>query len=161
MKKALIISAVVLIIGAGVFLYVRKQKRLLEDTTFDVDQVRFEKINQGTVTAYVDLMVTNKSDIAYGVTNATVEAYVNGVKVGEAKTDQRYDVPAHGRVKASIKAVVDLKQITGNAGDIFSAALGSKDVMVQLKMNIGVVKAGIPISVPYTYSVSVRELLNA
>lgn len=160
MKKAIIIGSIVTVVGTAVFLFIRRQRKLIEETGFEVLNIRYNSLDKGILSLTMDLKVINKSSISANVSSVSVDAYINGKKAGTAKTNRSYSVPAKGSVNAVVDIVIDLNELKKNAFDIANVSLEMKDASINLKADVAINKSGVNVNIPYSYTTSIKEILN-
>ncbi len=118
------------------------------------------KVNKLTNTAGdIDLALNlqNKSSLKYDIVSQEYNVYVNDTLVSTAKNGKTQTIQPN-----SISPVdVNIKFNPSTAGkSVLNTLLSLKPIILSVDMKLKVKMFGIPVSIPYTYTSSLKDLLS-
>lgn len=160
MKKAIIISSIVILLGAGVYFFYKRQVDALYDMGYNILGFQVNKVSETETIVNVKVRITSDSTIEAEVRDVDLDAYIDGIKCGKVYENSVIVIPAKGYSDIDIKVVANLKEIGVNGLTLLGQLWANKDAMLTLKGTARVKTAFLSFKVPVDYTESIKYLLS-
>lgn len=156
--KTLIIIGGVAFLG-GLFLYMRRQFKLLAEYDYKIVGFKFRKLSGTQVTFDVTTRIFNKSNIEATVKKIYLEIFVQNAKVGFVTQEGQWNIPAKGSTDIQMKITVNPQLLLKNAAAVILSGAKQKDLNFTLQGYANVSSGFLSTTIPITYSDKVSAYL--
>ena len=156
--KTLIIIGGVAFLG-GLFLYMRRQFKLLAEYDYKIVGFKFRKLSGTQVTVDVTTRIFNKSNIEATVKKIYLEIFVENAKVGFVTEEGQWNIPAKGSTDIQMKITVNPQLLLKNAAAVILSGAKQKDLNFTLQGYANVSSGFLSTTIPITYSDKVSAYL--
>jgi LEA14-like dessication related protein len=156
--KTLIIIGGVAFLG-GLFLYMRRQFKLLAEYDYKIVGFKFRKLSGTQVTFDVTTRIFNKSNIEATVKKIYLEIFVQNAKVGFVTEEGQWNIPAKGSTDIQMKITVNPQLLLKNAAAVILSGAKQKDLNFTLQGYANVSSGFLSTTIPITYSDKVSAYL--
>jgi LEA14-like dessication related protein len=156
--KTLIIIGGVAFLG-GLFLYMRRQFKLLAEYDYKIVGFKFRKLSGTQVTFDVTTRIFNKSNIEATVKKIYLEIFVQNTKVGFVTQEGQWNIPAKGSTDIQMKITVNPQLLLKNAAAVILSGAKQKDLNFTLEGYANVSSGFLSTTIPITYSDKVSAYL--
>jgi LEA14-like dessication related protein len=156
--KTLIIIGGVAFLG-GLFLYMRRQFKLLAEYEYKIVGFKFRKLSGAQVTVDVTTRIFNKSNIEATVKKIYLEIFVENAKVGFVTEEGQWNIPAKGSTDIQMKITVNPQLLLKNAAAVILSGAKQKDLNFTLQGYANVSSGFLSTTIPITYSDKVSAYL--
>jgi LEA14-like dessication related protein len=156
--KTLIIIGGVAFLG-GLFLYMRRQFKLLAEYDYKIVGFKFRKLSGTQVTFDVTTRIFNKSNIEATVKKIYLEIFVQNTKVGFVTQEGQWNIPAKGSTDIQMKITVNPQLLLKNAAAVILSGAKQKDLNFTLQGYANVSSGFLSTTIPITYSDKVSAYL--
>ena len=156
--KTLIIIGGVAFLG-GLFLYMRRQFKLLAEYDYKIVGFKFRKLSGTQVTFDVTTRIFNKSNIEATVKKIYLEIFVQNAKVGFVTQEGQWNIPAKGSTDIQMKITVNPQLLLKNAAAVILSGAKQKDLNFTLEGYANVSSGFLSTTIPITYSDKVSAYL--
>lgn len=158
MKKFIIGSAIVLVIGGAIYYYYR-QANLLTNLTYKLIGFHFESLSLTNSVIDLELRIWSQSTIEATIKNLDLQVFIDGVKLGNINELTPIVVPAKGYSDIGLKVSFSPLTIGQNALNLLSNYQTNKDSKILMTGFATVKSSFIETTVPFTYETTIREIL--
>jgi LEA14-like dessication related protein len=149
--KTLIIIGGVAFLG-GLFLYMRRQFKLLAEYDYKIVGFKFRKLSGTQVTFDVTTRIFNKSNIEATVKKIYLEIFVQNAKVGFVTQEGQWNIPAKGSTDIQMKITVNPQLLLKNAAAVILSGAKQKDLNFTLEGYANLSSGFLSTTIPITYS---------
>jgi LEA14-like dessication related protein len=149
--KTLIIIGGVAFLG-GLFLYMRRQFKLLAEYDYKIVGFKFRKLSGTQVTFDVTTRIFNKSNIEATVKKIYLEIFVQNTKVGFVTQEGQWNIPAKGSTDIQMKITVNPQLLLKNAAAVILSGAKQKDLNFTLQGYANLSSGFLSTTIPITYS---------
>lgn len=160
MKKAVIISSIVILLGAGVYFFYKKQIDALYDMGYRILGFEVKKVSETETIVNVRVRIKSDSTIEAEIKDLDLDAYIDGIKSGKVYENSVIVIPAKGYSDIDIKVVANLKEIGVNGLTLLGQLWANKDAMLTLRGTARIKTAFLSFKVPIDYTESIKYLLS-
>ncbi len=166
MKKVIIISSIVLVLGTGLYYWYSKQIAFLYNLKYTIIGIKFNDISVDNTQFDLSLRIESQGTIEAEIIDLNVDVYVGGVLVGKVNSNTPIIVPARlssgipGYSISDLHVVTDPKQILNDGLGIAAQLLSNKDAVILINGFAKVKSAFLTIPVPVSYQTTLKEFLS-
>ncbi len=160
MKKALIILAIVAVIGFTAFTFYKKQFDKLIDMDYEFMAVQLESASLDNTVANVKIKLISDSTLEAVIKDLDLDIYIDGVYVGNITENKEILIPAKGYSIVDFHIKADVTEVKTNALNLIGKIWINKDAILTLKGKAKIKFAFLNIPVPVDYTESVKYLLS-
>lgn len=157
MKKVLIISLTVAVIGGGIYYYY-KQVTLLTNLDYKLIGFHVESLSLTQSVVDLDMRIWSKSTIEATIKNLDLNVFIDGVKLGNVTEISTIVIPAKGYSDVKLKVILSPLQIGENVLNLFNNYSSNKDSKILMTGFAKVKSSFIETTVPFTYQTTIKEM---
>lgn len=157
MKKALIITGCLGVLGYAVYRYIMVQTALLKDFSYKIIGFNIQNISRTNLAFTLKIRFINQSSIEATVSKLYSDVFVEGKNIGFIVETKSFVIPAKGSSDIDLYFSVQLKEILTNFVDLLIAVATKKDLMFSLRGTAKVSSGFITATIPINFDSSVKE----
>lgn len=152
-------GAILLVAGAsvaGVYLY---QQWLLTDYLCSGTKgIKFNHIGADSTTVEINIAIENKGSLDIELKKMVMKVYANGIPIADINQNVLSSIKPFQTTTIPILITFNPKDVLGNIFNILSQT-AFKEMSFRFDGKAVVKKFGIPISIPFDFSYSVKEMM--
>lgn len=159
MKKVLIISGIVLVLGSGLYYYYKRQVALLSNLTYQLLGVKLGALSGDSTDATITLRIISGSTIEAQITNLEVDVYVAGAKIGHITSPAPIIIPAQGYADNIFTITIDPSQVVSQAAQIVGQLISYSDASLMINGSADVKSSFLTLSIPVSYTTTLKGFI--
>jgi len=148
------------LIGFALYRYYQRQLKFLEDITYKVIGVQIKKFTLQSVSLDITTQIFNASNIEATVKEMYLDAYINGVKVGNVNEVKDILILPQKSSIVTFNFTFDPRIIGKNIVDIITGSLASKDLVFDVKGYMKVKSGFLTLPLPFEYRNNLKSVLK-
>lgn len=158
-RKALIwTGAISLAVGIG--LWIKYQLELSYKLVYNTINPKIKKVTPKEVIAEFDMTIDNPTELNVGINGMDIDVYANGVKVSNIFSKVQVQLEPNKMAKIPLKLTLNPQLLLQNTTALLSTGLNIDDVVLTLKGKLKIRKFGVPLSIPFIYTATYKELMG-
>jgi LEA14-like dessication related protein len=148
------------LIGFAIYRYYQRQLKFLEDITYKVIGLQIKKFTFQSVSLDITTQIFNASNIEATVKEMYLDAYINGVKVGNVNEVKDILILPQKSSIVTFNFTFDPRIIGKNIVDIITGSLASKDLVFDVKGYMKVKSGFLTLPLPFEYRNNLKSVLK-
>jgi LEA14-like dessication related protein len=148
------------LIGFAIYRYYQRQLKFLEDITYKVIGLQIKKFTLQSVSLDITTQIFNASNIEATVKEMYLDAYINGVKVGNVNEVKDILILPQKSSIVTFNFTFDPRIIGKNIVDIITGSLASKDLVFDVKGYMKVKSGFLTLPLPFEYRNNLKSVLK-
>jgi LEA14-like dessication related protein len=160
MKKALLLIGGLSVLGVGLYVYFKKQAKLLSDFTWKIVGFKIKKVSLTELNIDVTFRFMSQSDIEAKVNRLYLDMYLENKNVGYISEGKAFIIPANGSSDIPINISVNPQVIFKNIIDLTLGVAKKQDVMFKFDGFANVKSGFLSTTIPIKYETSIKEYLK-
>ncbi len=164
-RTAAILFGLVGIAGVAVYYY-EHQISILQDLTYQVIAFNLTNISGDLATINLTVRIMSSSTLDATVKGLYIDLYVNGIKLGSITSSKHFVIPARsttgipGYSDVPLQLNFSPKLLLGNVLGLVVGITNTQDFTIDLIGYVQIKEAFLNISVPFTYSTTLKQILQ-
>jgi LEA14-like dessication related protein len=160
MKKLIIISSIVALVGGGIYFYAR-QLSLLQNFTYDFLGIHIESLTQDRVEATLTMRIHSSATLQAKITDLDLDFLIGDKKLGKIQGFSPIIIPARGFSDISLNISFSPSQIGQNAYDLLNLMVQQKDIPLSFQGSASVESAFLKVELPISYNTTLRNYFSS
>lgn len=148
------------LLGYGVFAYIKRQKKLLEDFEYKILGGKILSVDFDNVSLELRIQFINKSDVEIVVNSFDLDFSINDVQIGKLTDTDSFVVAAKGNSEIPMRIDFNPTIVLNNVLDIINISTESKDYFFSAKGSADIRSSFIKTKVPIDYVTSWNEIMS-
>ena len=158
-KKILIwTGAISLAVGIGMWL--KYQMELSYKLIYNIVNPKVKKVSTKEVIVEFDLTIDNPTELSVGINGMDIDVLANGVKVSNIFSQVQVKLEANKLTAIPLKLTINPQLLVQNTSVLLSTGLNIDNVVLTMKGKLKIKKFGVPLSIPFIYTATYKELMG-
>lgn len=156
MKKILLFSAGIGLLGFVIYRYIVVQTALLKDFTYSIIGFQIQQMSASQVAFTLKIRFTNKSSIEATVSSLYADVLLNGNNVGYIVESKQFIIPAKASSDIDLYFAFQPQAILGSAVDLILGVFNKKSIPLSIKGTAKISSSFITTTIPIEYDTEVN-----
>lgn len=148
------------VIFYALYRYYNQQVSFLKDITYQVKGLRVKSFKKNAVSLDITAQIYNASNVEAVVKEIYLDAFVNGIKVGNVNEVKDIQILPSQSSIISFNFTFNPTIIGKNIVDLISLSVAAKDINFQLNGFIKVKSGFLTATLPFQYQNNLKSILN-
>ena len=158
-RKALIWTGSIAL-ATGIALWLKYQMELSYKLIYSIANTKVKKVSSKEVIVEFDLNIDNPTELIVGINGMDIDVFANGVKVSNIFSQVQVQLEANKKVAIPLKLTINPQLLVQNTTALLSTGLNIDNVVLTMKGKLKLKKFGVPLSVPFIYTATYKELMG-
>ena len=151
-------GAISLAVGVGIWL--KYQMELSYKLVYAIVNPKVKKVSPKEVIVEFDLTIDNPTELTVGINGMDIDVLANGVKVSNIFSQVQVRLEANKLTAIPLKLTINPLLLVQNTSALLSTGLNIDNVVLTMKGKLKIKKFGFPLSVPFIYTATYKELMG-
>lgn len=147
-------------LATGVALWLKYQLELSYKLIYDIKNTKVKKVSQKEVIVEFDLTIDNPTELTVGINGMDIDVLANGVKVSNIFSQVKVQLEPNKLTSVPLKLTINPQLLVQNTTALLSTGLNIDNVVLTMKGKLKIKKFGVPLSVPFIYTSTYKELMG-
>jgi LEA14-like dessication related protein len=155
-----IIWAGVITLAAGIALWFKYQLELSYKLIYNVRNPKVKKFSATEFIVEFDLTIDNPTELTVGINGMDIDVLANGVKVSNIFSQVQVQLESNKLTSVPLRLTINPQLLVQNTSVLLSTGLNIDNVVLTLRGKLKIKKYGVPLSVPFIYTSTYKELMG-
>ena len=151
-------GAISLAVGIGMWL--KYQMELSYKLVYAIINPKVKKVSPKEVIVEFDLTIDNPTELTVGINGMDIDVLANGVKVSNIFSQVQVKLEANKLTAIPLKLTINPLLLIQNTSALLSTGLNIDNVVLTMKGKLKIKKFGVPLSIPFIYTSTYKELMG-
>ena len=151
-------GAISLAVGIGMWL--KYQMELSYKLVYAIINPKVKKVSPKEVIVEFDLTIDNPTELTVGINGMDIDVLANGVKVSNIFSQVQVKLEANKLTAIPLKLTINPLLLVQNTSALLSTGLNIDNVVLTMKGKLKIKKFGVPLSIPFIYTATYKELMG-
>ena len=151
-------GAISLAVGIGMWL--KYQMELSYKLVYAIINPKVKKVSPKEVIVEFDLTIDNPTELTVGINGMDIDVLANGVKVSNIFSQVQVKLEANKLTAIPLKLTINPQLLVQNTSALLSTGLNIDNVVLTMKGKLKIKKFGVPLSIPFIYTSTYKELMG-
>lgn len=151
-------GAISLAVGVGMWL--KYQMELSYKLVYAIVNPKVKKVSPKEVIVEFDLTIDNPTELTVGINGMDIDVLANGVKVSNIFSQVQVQLESNKLTAIPLKLTINPQLLIQNTSALLSTGLKLDNVVLTMKGKLKIKKFGVPLSIPFIYSATYKELMG-
>lgn len=147
-------------LAVGVGLWLKYQLELSYKLVYAIVNPKVKKVSPKEVIAEFDLTIDNPTELTVGINGMDIDVFANGVKVSNIFSQVQVQLEANKLTAIPLKLTINPLLLIQNTSALLSTGLKLDNVVLTMKGKLKIKKFGVPLSIPFVYTATYKELMG-
>ena len=147
-------------LAVGVGLWLKYQLELSYKLVYAIVNPKVKKVSPKEVIVEFDLTINNPTELTVGINGMDIDVLANGVKVSNIFSQVQVQLESNKLTAIPLKLTINPQLLIQNTSALLSTGLKLDNVVLTMKGKLKIKKFGVPLSIPFIYSATYKELMG-